>query len=140
EVISWGRQLGIRNLGFFMIGIPGETMRTARNTIALSRSLGLDYIQITRVTPFPNTELYRMLIESGFGDYWREFTKDSSAERSLPLVGTDLTSEEAMRLIAQAYRAFYFRPQYIFRALKRTRSILELKNSVEAALGLLVTS
>lgn len=138
EVLKWTREFGIKALGFFMIGSPGETYETAMKTIKFSTKAGLDYIQFTRLIPYPNTEIYRMLIEDGFGDYWREFTLDPTKEREIPLVRTNLTPSQAMRLVKKAYFYFYFRPQYILKALKRVKSPLELKNSIKAAVGLLL--
>jgi radical SAM superfamily enzyme YgiQ (UPF0313 family) len=137
DIIRHTKNCGIKTLGFFMIGSPGETYDTAIQTIELSRALELDYVQFTKLTPFPNTEIYRMLVDDGFGDYWREFTLDPTIEKELPLVKTKLTSKEAMWLVKKAYLSFYFRPSYILRSLKKTKSYLELKNSYHAAMGLI---
>lgn len=140
EVIKWTNGYGIKTLGFFILGSPGETYKTANETIKFSTSLKLDYVQVTRLLPFPNTELYRMLLNEGFGDYWRQFTLDPLLERELPLLGTKLTPKEIMRLVRKAYLSFYFRPSYILMALKRIHSLLEFKNSLKAALGLIFTN
>lgn len=139
QVINWTKECGIKTLGFFMLGSPGETFETADQTIGLMSELDLDYVQVTKLTPFPNTKIYKMLLERGFGDYWSEFTRDINKEEELPLVNTVLTSKEVMGLVKRAYLSFYFRPAYIIKALKRTKSPLELKNSLNAALGLLFT-
>jgi anaerobic magnesium-protoporphyrin IX monomethyl ester cyclase len=139
QVISWTKNCGIKTLGFFMLGSPGETFETAAKTIHLMSALDLDYVQVTRLTPFPNTKIYKMLLERGLGDYWSEFTRDINKEEELPLVNTVLTSKEVMGLVKRAYLSFYFRPSYIIKALKRTKSLLELRNSINAAAGLLLT-
>ena len=140
EVVRWTNDCRIKTLGFFIIGSPGETLQTAMQTIKFSQGLGLDYVQFTRLTSFPNTEIYRMLCEDGFSDYWREFTLDPQLEKELPMVRTELTPKEAMQLVKKAYLSFYFRPTYILKALKRIRSPLELKNSLKATLGLILTN
>ena len=125
--------LGMKALGFFMVGAPGETPETAMNTIKLAKELPLEYCQFTKVTPFPNTEIYDIYMKEYGQDYWREFTKDPSIERELPLVGTDMTVEEAQRYVKKAYMAFYFRPKYVLKKLARMRSWMEFKNSASAA-------
>jgi len=137
DAIKWTRESGIKTFGFFMIGVPGETYETAMRTIRFSIELDLDYVQFSKLVVFPNTEVYHMLMQEGFGDYWREFTRDPATEKELPLIETDLTTEEAMRLVKKAYLYFYFRPAYLWKAFKRLGSILELKNSINAALGLI---
>jgi len=137
NIISITKGCGIKTLGFFMLGCPGETRSTALKTIRFINSLDLDYIQVTQLTPFPNTELYQMLLSSGFGDYWREFTLDSSMERQLPSIQTELTPQEIRGLVRRAFLSFYFRPAYILKALNRAKSILEIRNSFSAMIGLL---
>lgn len=139
NTLKWTKHAGIKTLGFFMLGSPGETYKTAIETIRFSTKLELDYVQFTRLTPFPNTEIYQMLMDDGFGDYWREFTLDPSIERELPLVRTNITSKEAMQLVRKAYLYFYFRPSYILKAIKRTKSLLELRNSLRAAIGIFLS-
>lgn len=129
-----------QDAGFFMIGVPGETYQTAMRTIRFSAELGLDYVQFTKLTAFPNTEVYRTLVDDGFGDYWSEFTRDPNREKEIPLIKTNLTSKDAMWLVRKAYLYFYFRPSYLLKAFKRLRSILEFKNSIKAALGLIFDS
>jgi len=106
-------------------------------TIRFSAKLDLDYIQFTKVTPFPNTELYRMLIQDGFYDYWKEFTLDPSREREIPLVRTGLSPREAITFVKKAYLYFYFRPSYLLNAAIRVKSLFELKNNIVAAAGLI---
>ena len=121
-----------------MVGSPGETESTIRQTIDFAKSLPLDYAQFTRVLPFANTELYRMMLEDGGEDYWREFTLDPDREHELPLVRTELTPEECYKWVKRAYIEFYFRPRYVWNYLKQVRSFFELKNGVSTALDMLV--
>ncbi len=140
EIVRLTGECGIKSLGFFIIGSPGETHETAMDTIRFMQTLDLDYVQVTKLTPFPNTQIYRMLMDKGFGDYWREFTLNPQTEREMPLIETELSVKEAMLLVKKAYIAFYFRPLYILRALRRIKSVFELKNSIMAALGLIFHS
>ena len=138
EIIHYTKCCGIKTLGFFMIGSPGETRATAMKTIRFSQELDLDYVQFTKLTPFPNTKIYKMLMDAGLGDYWREFTLDPTVEKELPLLNTKLSPKEAMQLVKKAYLYFYFRPSYILKSLLRAKSWLEFKNSLVAAEGLLL--
>jgi len=130
EIVETTKECGIKALGFFMIGSPGETTQTALRTIKFSKSLKLDYVQVTKLTPFPNTEIYRMLLDIGFGDYWREFTLGPRLEKELPSIGTELTPRQINRLVKRAYLSFYFRPSYIFQAIREANNFLaSVKNN-----------
>lgn len=137
EVIELTKQFGIRALGFFMIGSPGETRETVRQTIRFAKTLPLDYVQFTRVLPFANTELYNMMLEDGGDDYWRQFTLDPDMDYEMPLVRTELSPEECYKLVKRAYIEFYFRPTYVWNYLKQVRSFFELKNGIVTAWDML---
>src|SRR5262245_56668880 len=42
KALTWARQAGIKNWGYFIIGLPGETVDTIQETMALSKQLPLD--------------------------------------------------------------------------------------------------
>ncbi|HHT9116990.1 MAG TPA: B12-binding domain-containing radical SAM protein [Candidatus Hypogeohydataceae bacterium YC38] len=140
EVVKWTKHYGMKALGFFILGSPGETTQSIRRTLNFACELPLDYVQFTKMTPFPNTELYELYKKEYGGDYWRDFTLDPSKEKELPLVGTDLSQKDALRYLKKAYIRFYFRPSYIIRALSRVGSFFELKNSAIAAYHILFTN
>jgi anaerobic magnesium-protoporphyrin IX monomethyl ester cyclase len=137
EVVTWTRRCGIKSLGFFMIGSPGETIETARKTIHFAKTLDLDYVRFSRVTPLPNTEIYRMYMQDYGRDYWAEHTLDPDSAGSLPLVRTDITEAMAYDLIKQAYISYYFRPRQLLRRIVGVRSLLEFRSLSIAAIELL---
>ncbi|OGO18152.1 MAG: hypothetical protein A2Z15_02415, partial [Chloroflexi bacterium RBG_16_50_11] len=52
------REAGIQVIGYFMLGSPGETPQTIRQTIDFAKKLKVDFAQFSVTTPFPGTELY----------------------------------------------------------------------------------
>lgn len=139
EVVKFTKKCGMKALGFFIIGSPGDTPQTIKQTMSFMRELDLDYIQVTKMTPFPNTEVYETYVKESGIDYWREFTKDRSFERELPLIGTEITQKQALKYVKQAYVNFYYNPLYIIKALRRIKTPFELWNSVKAAFGILTS-
>ncbi len=137
EVVKWTKKYGMNPLGFFMIGSPGETIEDAKRTIKFAKTLQLDYVRFSRVTAFPNTELYDIYKAQTNHDYWSEYTLDESLVGDLPLLGTPITEQEAYKYIRKAYIEFYFRPQQLIKALSRVRSKSEFKHLYKAGLGLL---
>jgi magnesium-protoporphyrin IX monomethyl ester (oxidative) cyclase len=66
------RDHGMLARGFFMIGYPGETRKTIKETIAFARSLELDWSFFFVATPLPHTEMYDMALRQGYlhaGDF-----------------------------------------------------------------------
>ncbi len=59
------RELRIKTLANFMIGLPKDTIKTIGDTINFAKKLNPDNAQFTLTTPFPDTELWRIMEEDG---------------------------------------------------------------------------
>jgi radical SAM superfamily enzyme YgiQ (UPF0313 family) len=60
------KKYNIECVGFFMIGLPGETIEKIRKTIDFAIKLDLDYAKATILVPFPGTRIYQEYEERGF--------------------------------------------------------------------------
>ena len=140
ETVQLLKAEGVRPLGFFMLGSPGETLATAMRTILFAMSLGLDYAQFSRTIAKPNTELNDKLRDMTGHDYWREYVRGEEEERRLPSPWTELTENQIEAITKLAYFLFYYRPSYIVHALRRVRSREELERSARTAMRMLLKS
>ena len=84
------RDLGITVHGTFILGLPGETKETIRETIEFAREVNPHTIQVSVAAPYPGTELYRQAHENG----WLPGADDS---------GASLVSEDGTQLAALSY-------------------------------------
>jgi radical SAM superfamily enzyme YgiQ (UPF0313 family) len=63
---------GLRAKGLFMMGLPGETEASIRNTSDFIISLELDDMNMAKFTPFPGAPLWAAIREEGtFDENWR---------------------------------------------------------------------
>jgi radical SAM superfamily enzyme YgiQ (UPF0313 family) len=63
---------GLRAKGLFMMGLPGETEESIRQTSDFIISLGLDDMNMSKFTPFPGAPLWSTIREEGaFDENWR---------------------------------------------------------------------
>lgn len=130
-------RLGIRTLGFFLIGAPGDTKESIKKTIKFAKNLKLDYVQFSKCLAKPLTPLWKSLFENTQGDYWRNWILGKEIDRELPQPWTSLTNEEINTITKRAYISYYARPQYIFRQLFKMRSLSELKRKILAFFDML---
>lgn len=105
------RRIGIKTMGHFIFGLPGETRQTARRTIDFMLRLKLDYLQAYCAVPYPKTPLGELARAKGWirAAAWSayDFGGDS-------IMDTDaLTAEEVTHFRRRAFRRFYLRPWYI---------------------------
>jgi radical SAM superfamily enzyme YgiQ (UPF0313 family) len=139
DVLACLREHGIMSLGFFMIGNPGETEATALETIDFARTVDLDYAQFSMTTMKPHTELTARYVREATGrDYWRDHVLGEVEEQILPSPWTELSRDDIERLAKRGYLAFYLRPRYILRMLRKTRSLEELEKYLRVALQMVL--
>jgi anaerobic magnesium-protoporphyrin IX monomethyl ester cyclase len=122
------RQAGIETVGFFMLGIPGETAAEREQTVEVALELDPDYVSFNVCTPLPGAPLYDRLPEGSKGELWSSM--DARAAVGDPGDGERGAIEEAMR---RAYRRFYFRPKTMWRQLARLGSPREILRLAKAA-------
>ncbi len=135
EAARWVRQVGIDVQGYFMMGMPEETISTLQETIDFARSLPLNSAVFTILTPLPGTEVYeycqREQLLLGMG--WDQFDARSGLTWKHP----NLTEKQLLKMVKKAYRSFYLRPSIILDRLKHIKSWRDFRNHVQLALSFL---
>jgi len=108
-----------------IIGLPGETNKTALKTISFAKSLNADYAQFYCAVPFPGSDLYQIAKEKRWlsTNEWFKFDQSQSV-----LNLENFKAEEAMQLRRKAYFRYYINPKQIFRTLKKIKNVTELKD------------
>lgn len=102
-------EAGIHSKGFFIIGHPGESRETLRETVRFALELPLDDMSVSFLTPFPGTELYERAAEFGsFDADWNRMNLLNAV-----FIPHGLTREEMMAARNELLRRFYFRPRII---------------------------
>jgi len=59
------RKAGMRVVGYFIIGLPGDTPESVKNTVAFMQGLKLDNYMFGILTPYPGTEAYDLVKQQG---------------------------------------------------------------------------
>jgi radical SAM superfamily enzyme YgiQ (UPF0313 family) len=109
----------IKTTGFFLFGIPGESIREIEATIDFSLRLPLDRAQFNNFIPMPGSTLWDKLKKDGKLDEvsWdRFFVHDVAYSRG------GIASGCLKRLQRKAYISFYLRPRIIRGLISEIRS------------------
>ncbi len=109
------KKLGITIHGAFIVGLPGETRETLKDTIAYAKQLDLDSIQVSLPSPYPGTEFYKECVANGWlvSNAYIDDTGHQMCVVSYP----HLSNEEIFKAVEEFYNKFYFRPRYILRSI-----------------------
>jgi len=142
RAVAWARKYGFTILGYFMVGLPGETAETIAETARFAASLDVDYAKFSITMPLPGTPLY---------EQWRPYIRDESRhdfsihkpEPSL-YDHPDFLWEDLERHTKAAYRTFYGRPGYVakrvLRSIKRGEILREARYGVDFGLSSAMTA
>lgn len=114
EFMKNAKRAGLLIHGCFMVGLPGETKETIKETLQLAKDLRPDTAQFYPVMVYPGTEAYdwykqKNLIRSSDFSQW--ITPEGL--HNTVIRTEDLSSEELVMCCDDARRDFYLRPGYI---------------------------
>ncbi|MFO7696995.1 MAG: radical SAM protein, partial [Anaerolineae bacterium] len=109
RALRWSHDAKIRNWGYFIIGLPGETEASIRRTIDLSKALPLDLALFHIAAPHPGTPFFFEVVENGWfrlGTRWEQVDMDRSTVLDYP----ELSAEELEGWSRRALREWALRP------------------------------
>ena len=117
RALRWAKQAGIMNWGYFIIGLPGETEDTIKETIAFAKKLPLDIALFHVAAPYPGTPFFFEVVENKWfrpGTRWEQVDMDKGTVLDYP----NLPAEKLLYWQKRAFREWAFRPGPAFTYLK----------------------
>lgn len=117
RALTWAKKAGIMNWGYFIIGLPGETEETIRQSIAFAKKLPLDIALFHVAAPYPGTPFFFDVVENGWfrpGTRWEQVDMDKGTVLDYP----NLSAEQLLFWQKKAFREWAFRPGPMFTYLK----------------------
>ncbi|WP_431165832.1 B12-binding domain-containing radical SAM protein [Tenacibaculum halocynthiae] len=119
------KKIGIKRLGTFLLGVPGQSKESILNTIAFAKKIDADYASFNIAVPRSNTSFRSEALEKGLIDDSLEVMDQSGNEVT---IGTGVLSrKELQKLKNKAYKSFYFRPEYLFKRVISISNWTEFK-------------
>lgn len=142
EVINafkWAKESGIQTSAYFMIcSHPSETIEEIRMTKRLIRKIEPDFANVGISCPYPGTELRKIMKEKHLfinEDKWENY----AFYCKLPKWRTEnFSPEQLVKIQAQMMRNFYLRPSYIFKHIRKIKSLNELIYWVKSGIATIV--
>jgi hopanoid biosynthesis associated radical SAM protein HpnJ len=106
------RELGIVIHGTFILGLPGETHETIKETLEFAKEVNPHTIQVSLAAPYPGTFLYKQAKENGWFAEDTDLLTDDGTQIA-PLNYPHLGHTEIFNSVEDFYKKFYFRPSKI---------------------------
>jgi len=111
-------KLGLVIHGDFILGLPGETRESIRNTIAFAKELDVETIQVSVAHAYPGTELYDYAVQNGFMVADTKMV-DEGGHQLAHIQYPGLPADEILDSVHRFYDEYYFRPKAIYRILRK---------------------
>ena len=134
------KRIGLTTVCYFMIGLPGDTKETIRDTLDLVKKIRPDFISCSILIAYPGSRLFKLIQQGKYQGKLRILTKRENLAGSYFGKGNytvfedNLTFEELRRIAQKTNREFYLRPGYIFQTLKNIRSFSNLRHYLRGGL------
>jgi anaerobic magnesium-protoporphyrin IX monomethyl ester cyclase len=130
NALTWARHAGIKNWGYFIIGLPGETEETIRETIDFSKRLPLDLALFHVAAPYPGTPFFFEVVENDWfrkGTRWEQVDMDKETVLDYP----GLSAERMLYWQRRAFREWALRPGPM---LTYAKMLLSDRSTIKTAL------
>lgn len=141
KVFDWCKELGIKTVANYMIGLPHEkTIQDVRDNVDFLIRLDPDYAQFNILSLYPHTQVHKDAVKLGIAEEgkWENFSLNPLTYNFRVEHWTEfMTEKKLIELQRESYRRFYFRPKYIFNSLIKTATFHEFKSKVKGVMSLM---
>ena len=131
QVVALTKEIGIPIRGYFMLGLPGETLDEMEETVRFALELDVEIASFTLFIPLPGTQEYRRACRTGTFDplyFLRRITPEFNFPDSPIYVPEGMTGDQLLEFHRRAYNRYYFRPKVLLRKLAGLRHPREVWN------------
>jgi radical SAM superfamily enzyme YgiQ (UPF0313 family) len=136
QAAQWARQAGMTVMGYFLMGLPGETEQTLRETIDYACSLEIDFVKYNLAIPLPGSRLHEMWKDRLNLTNWGQYNFHRPARNLYEHPNLDWDTLEAY--LRAGYRRFYLRPSYLpgqlVRMIRQRRLLISAKTALQLLL------
>jgi len=123
------KDVGLWTVGYFMLGIPSETLQESYQTIEFAKQLDPDWALFAHTTPLPGTKLFDMCRNKMITRDWSKFKFSANS----PVLSYDGMSERDLHEIMDyAFRSFYVREEWLINRLKKVTSPGQMQRIVNS--------
>lgn len=134
NAVRWAKQAGMEVSGFFMIGLPQDTIETITQTIDFACSLDLDYAKATILVPLPSTQVFDEFEKKGLLKT-KDWTRYNFHEPSHVYNHPHLSWPVLEKYYDKFHKRFYFRPSYMIKTFLNSIKKAQLLDNLKTALN-----
>ncbi|MCW3982614.1 MAG: radical SAM protein [Candidatus Bathyarchaeota archaeon] len=115
KAFKTAHEVGLMTIANVVLGFPGETEETAKQTIRFVQQLNPEDVGFYIATPYPGTPMYDQVVKNG----WLRVNDFDRFDTAGPTFETpQLSMTKIAELRYKAYQQFYLRPGYVLHMMR----------------------
>ena len=130
QAVKWAKEAGLSVRADFIVGTPGETEESLKETLDFALKMKLDYAHFNKFVPYPGTELYEKLKGEGFSFDFGRGSSITDNESFQYITDTIVDKDYYRNFINLAHKKFYLRLSYMLRRLFSIKTWDEFKGQM----------
>src|SRR5882724_8569964 len=111
------KKLGLVVHGDFIVGLPGESRESLRNTIDFAKKIDVETIQVSIAHPYPGTEFFDYVKKNDLITI--DMMTDESGHQLPNIIYPGLNRGELVEWVEKFYGEYYFRPKAAWRVVSK---------------------
>jgi len=116
------RKAGVTTMGFFMLGMPGDTVESCWDTVNFAIELDCDFAKFAITVPYPGSPLYEQVrhkIDSSQFEKFTSWYNWASGDQELLYAPDGMSVDQLLSIQRSGMFKFYARPSQVYRHLRR---------------------
>ncbi len=110
KIVRMCEKIGIKVIGFFILGFIYDTPESMTKTIEYAKHLNMPLAQFDIMTPYPGTKFFDQIKDRIVDFDWKKYTTHH------PVVKLDnVSAADVLHFKNKAYREYYLRPSWLFK-------------------------
>jgi radical SAM superfamily enzyme YgiQ (UPF0313 family) len=133
QFMEYARAAGLDVHGCFVIGLPGETEESAKETVDFALGLDLTTAQFSGAVPFPGTAFFNECKSNGWlrSQDWSSWL--ANGEQHGVVNYPQFSQERIDYYVDLGLKKYYFRPRYLWQFALDTRSSADVYRKARGA-------
>jgi radical SAM superfamily enzyme YgiQ (UPF0313 family) len=113
QVVRTIQDAGIRVIGNYIFGLPGDSIASMQETLDMALALNCEFANFYSAMAYPGSQLYDIACSNGLNlpDSWHGYSQHSF--EALPLPTKHATAADVLRFRDNAFHTYFANPAYL---------------------------
>ena len=121
QAVKQCQEVGISVRANFVVGSPFDTLDTMETDLREAIRLNMEFAHFNKFTPYPGSELYRMLTNEGYRFDSTTWESQLDLKGKIMYHPKSMTEDQYREWLIESHKRYYMRPRYILKQLSGIR-------------------